>query len=262
MLEISIFSLSHNVFYPSQSKFKFFCQIYFVVSKPFQFGPVYPFNLDQSKTLSFGKDLNSRFRFTKWILAWSKLKALADDRIEVAKMMIFVLTGMKTLREIEKMLVTSIFSISCHVSKGFLNRVVKSHDCVVKSYSVKQIYLVLQYHTQVHNSQHITRGIFSSSSVSYVDSAVITVIYTGWTSKIRGMDHLTTLHQPLFALVQNPGNYRITNTVLWRIHSFLILTCKGQSWPFPKQALVFTCLQYKSLGNILGKGTRGAWVPI
>ena len=40
MLVTSIFSISQNVFYPSQNKFQFFGQVYFVVCKFFQFGPV------------------------------------------------------------------------------------------------------------------------------------------------------------------------------------------------------------------------------
>ena len=39
----SIFSFSHNVFYSSQNKFQFFCDIYFVICKCFQFGPVWKF---------------------------------------------------------------------------------------------------------------------------------------------------------------------------------------------------------------------------
>ena len=38
MLVTSIFSFSHNVFYPSRNKFWFFIQIYFVVYKCFQLG--------------------------------------------------------------------------------------------------------------------------------------------------------------------------------------------------------------------------------
>ena len=50
MLVTSIFSFSHNVFYPFQNEFHFFSHIFFVVCKSF--------NLDQSKILSFGKELN------------------------------------------------------------------------------------------------------------------------------------------------------------------------------------------------------------
>ena len=39
ILVTSIFSFSHNVFYPSQNKFQFFSHIYFIVYKCFQFGP-------------------------------------------------------------------------------------------------------------------------------------------------------------------------------------------------------------------------------
>ena len=35
-----IFSISHNIFYPSQKKYEFFGYIYFVVCKCFEFGQV------------------------------------------------------------------------------------------------------------------------------------------------------------------------------------------------------------------------------
>ena len=38
MLATSIFSFSHNIFYPSQDKFPFLSHIYFVICKSFQFG--------------------------------------------------------------------------------------------------------------------------------------------------------------------------------------------------------------------------------
>ena len=73
------------------------------------------------------------------ILDWSKLKAFADDKIKVLKMMVFVfdrvenivgkgenaglsLIGLKTLWEKEKMMVTSIFSFSHFVFKGFFTK--------------------------------------------------------------------------------------------------------------------------------------------
>ena len=40
MLVTSIFSFSHNVFYPFQNKFQFFSHVYFVVFQCFHFGPV------------------------------------------------------------------------------------------------------------------------------------------------------------------------------------------------------------------------------
>ena len=52
MLLTSIFSFSHNVFYPFQKKFPFFCHIYFVILLSAN-----AFNLDQPKILSFGKEL-------------------------------------------------------------------------------------------------------------------------------------------------------------------------------------------------------------
>ena len=49
MLVTSIFSFSQNVFYPSQNKFHF--------SVTFFFSSANAFNLDQSKILSFGKEI-------------------------------------------------------------------------------------------------------------------------------------------------------------------------------------------------------------
>ena len=49
MLVTSIFSFSHNVFYPSQNKFQFFSHIYLSSANAF--------SLNQSKILSFGKEL-------------------------------------------------------------------------------------------------------------------------------------------------------------------------------------------------------------
>ena len=51
------------------------------------------------------------------ILDWSKLKAFADGKIKVLKMMIFVLYMVENIVEKEKMLATSIFSYSHNVFK-------------------------------------------------------------------------------------------------------------------------------------------------
>ena len=51
------------------------------------------------------------------ILDWSKLKAFADDKIKVLKMMIFVFYMVENIVEKEKMLATSIFSYSHNVFK-------------------------------------------------------------------------------------------------------------------------------------------------
>ena len=40
MVGKGIFSFSHNVFYQSQKEFLFFSDIYFVVCKCFEYGPV------------------------------------------------------------------------------------------------------------------------------------------------------------------------------------------------------------------------------
>ena len=53
------------------------------------------------------------------ILDRSKLKAFADDKIKVLKMLIFVFEWVENIAgEKEKMLVTSIFSFSLNVSKN------------------------------------------------------------------------------------------------------------------------------------------------
>ena len=49
MLVTNIFSFSHNLFYPSQNKFQFLAE--------FNLSSANAFNLEQSKNLSFGKDL-------------------------------------------------------------------------------------------------------------------------------------------------------------------------------------------------------------
>ena len=43
MLVTSIFSFSHNIYYPSQNKLPYLSYIYLVVCKCFQFGQVYNF---------------------------------------------------------------------------------------------------------------------------------------------------------------------------------------------------------------------------
>ena len=66
---------------------------------------------------------------------WSKLKAFADDKIKLAKMMVFVLDRVESIvgKGEKLMVVDSIFSFPTVFSKGVLLRVIKSRDCVVKS---------------------------------------------------------------------------------------------------------------------------------
>ena len=52
------------------------------------------------------------------ILAFTKLKAFADYKIKILKLMIFVFDRVENIVEKEKMLVTSIFSFSHHVFKS------------------------------------------------------------------------------------------------------------------------------------------------
>ena len=54
------------------------------------------------------------------ILEWSKLKAFAEDKINVNEKLKFGLRRIKTLWEKEKMLVTSIFSFSHNAFKRLL----------------------------------------------------------------------------------------------------------------------------------------------
>ena len=56
------------------------------------------------------------------ILDWSKLKAFADDKLNVAKMTNSPLIKQKTLWVKEKMLVTSTFSFSHNVFKILLSQ--------------------------------------------------------------------------------------------------------------------------------------------
>ena len=76
MLVTSIFSLSHNVFYPYRNKFQFFSHAYFVIRQCFQFGKrVNPlpedkildrFTLKQSADDNFKFHENSR-KFSKQV---------------------------------------------------------------------------------------------------------------------------------------------------------------------------------------------------
>ena len=66
------------------------------------------------------------------ILALAKLKAFANNKFYVDKLLFLSVTLRKTLQEKEKMLVTSIFSFSYSVSKSCY-KIVKTQDCVVKS---------------------------------------------------------------------------------------------------------------------------------
>ena len=67
------------------------------------------------------------------MIDWPKLKAFADDKIKILKMMNLSLIRLKTLWEKEKMLVINICPFSTMFSMGFLPRVIKSQDCRVKS---------------------------------------------------------------------------------------------------------------------------------
>ena len=72
------------------------------------------FNLDQSKILPSGNGLNLYFVFNSLpsgkILEWSKLKAFAEDKITVAKTMIFVFDRVENIVEKEKCWFPLMFS--------------------------------------------------------------------------------------------------------------------------------------------------------
>ena len=55
-------------------------------------------------------------------LDWSKLKELADDKINVTEKLKFVFGRVENMWDKEKMLVTSIFSISYSVFKRLLSQ--------------------------------------------------------------------------------------------------------------------------------------------
>ena len=84
MLVTTIFSFFHNVFYPPQTKFN--CWATSILSS------AYVLNLDHSKILWFGKKLNHVINPLPddKILVWSKLKGFADDKFNVATIMISV----------------------------------------------------------------------------------------------------------------------------------------------------------------------------
>ena len=68
---------------------------------------------------------------------WSKFKAFADNKINVAKMMISCLTMQKTLWEKEKMLVTSIFSFSHNIFRSLIYQGISNLGLCDKGLKVK-----------------------------------------------------------------------------------------------------------------------------
>ena len=119
MLVTSIFSFSHNVFYPSQNKFQFFSHIEFVVCKSFRFG------------------LDFKFVFwhveLKWVYILSKTLVLGEFELVTAGILdiltlvpnkpwilrVWRRSFLKTLLEKEKLLLTSNFSFSHSVLYPF-----------------------------------------------------------------------------------------------------------------------------------------------
>ena len=89
LLVTSNFSFSHSVFNPIKELSAIFNKFKIVVCKLFQFGGV--------QDLSFGKGLKCRINSlpNDKIFNWSKLKAFADDKINVTEKMKFVLKMME-----------------------------------------------------------------------------------------------------------------------------------------------------------------------
>ena len=76
LLKMSYLSFTLSVFYLFEELYAIFIKVKIVVCKPFQFGRVW--------NLSFGKGLTSNK-----ILDWSKLKTLADDKLNKAHIMMY-----------------------------------------------------------------------------------------------------------------------------------------------------------------------------
>ena len=135
MLVTSIFSFSHNVFYPSKNKFQFFSHVYIfcclrmlsiwthpkicrlVKSYEHFFIQLWIASFYQSQYLICLFLFNSLPNDGK---EWSKLEAFADNKINVTKNRNLLRKGLKTLRIKEKMLVNSIFFFSHNVFKRLL----------------------------------------------------------------------------------------------------------------------------------------------
>ena len=84
MLVTSIFSYSHNVFYPSKNIFQLSNHIYFIICKCFQLGPVLIFVVwGRVKPLPNDK-----------ILYAAKFKAFAGDKLNIGNMTISLLNSL------------------------------------------------------------------------------------------------------------------------------------------------------------------------
>ena len=67
------------------------------------------------------------------MLDWFKLKAFADDKINLEKLKFLLERVENIVGKKEKILVPAFSPFPTVISNGFLHRVVKSPDCVVKS---------------------------------------------------------------------------------------------------------------------------------
>ena len=114
MLVTSIFSFSHNVFFPSLYKFQ--------VSINFILSSVNAFNLGRSRILSFGEELNIiqsiNLSISQSVNHHAKC-ALNPFPNKPWFLRVFPVSLLKTLREKEKLLVTSNFSFSHSVFYPF-----------------------------------------------------------------------------------------------------------------------------------------------
>ena len=98
-------------------------------------------NLEESKICLFGKGLRENVCiFSKFntlpndrILAWSKFKAFADDKINMTKKLTYVMGLVRNIvGKVENATYLAFSPFPTMFSKAFFFRVVKSRDCLVK----------------------------------------------------------------------------------------------------------------------------------
>ena len=68
------------------------------------------------------------------IMDWSKLEAFADDKLNVNEKLKFVLGRVENCQKRRKCWFSTFSPFQTMFSKGFFFKVVKSWDCMVKSY--------------------------------------------------------------------------------------------------------------------------------
>ena len=93
---------------------------------------IFSLSRNSSKSLYPQVRLKSALYGSDKILAWSTLKAFADDKIDVVKMMISLLDRVEnTVGKREKCWLPAFSPFPTVFSKDFFLRVVESQDCVV-----------------------------------------------------------------------------------------------------------------------------------